>query len=93
MAINNFSRIGNKKLMLELKRLGMEMVQIILNELTQSGKRKRTSLALSCKIPYDRFTKYLSMMIRLELLVIEKNDDVIFVNITELGKKFLAESS
>lgn len=72
-----------------LKRLNLVMVNKILSEIQEKGKCKRTHLALSCKLPYDRFTKYMGVMLVLELLSLESNAEGIFVNITDLGKRFL----
>lgn len=61
----------------------------ILDEVNNRGKSKRTNLALYSRIPYDRFKKYLSVMIILELLSLEETTDGIFVKITQQGRKFL----
>lgn len=68
------------------------MIKIILYKIKQFGKSKRTSLALNCKIPYDRFTKYLTVLINLELVILEHTVDGIFVNITDLGRRFLEKT-
>jgi len=64
-------------------------MQIILEELTKEGKAKRTKIALNCRIPYQRFIKYLCIMIFLNLLNLEDTGEEIFISITSLGKKFL----
>ncbi len=64
-------------------------MQTILEELTKQGKAKRTKIALNCRIPYQRFIKYLCMMIFLNLLNLEDTGEEIFISITSLGKKFL----
>lgn len=78
--------------MAALKRLSLIILEKILAQLIQHGKTKRTRLALTSKLPYDRFTKYLQVMIRLELVVLEPTQDGIFVNVTELGKRYLQNS-
>ena len=74
--------------MVGIKRLNISTMNIILYNLQNNGKAKRTNLALYSRIPYDRFSKYLNKMIVLELVTVEKTDDGIFVHITELGRKF-----
>lgn len=64
-------------------------MQTILEELTKQGKAKRTKIALNCRIPYQRFIKYLCIMIFLNLLNLEDTGEEIFISITLLGKKFL----
>jgi len=64
-------------------------MQTILEELTKEGKAKRTKIALNCRIPYQRFIKYLCIMIFLNLLNLEDTGEEIFISITSLGKKFL----
>ena len=64
-------------------------MQSILNEVYVQGKTKRTKVALNCRIPYQRFIKYLCIMIFLNLLNMEKTGEEIFISITSLGKKFL----
>ncbi len=64
-------------------------MQTILEELTKEGKAKRTKIALNCRIPYQRFIKYLCIMIFLNLLNLEDTGEEIFISITSFGKKFL----
>jgi len=64
-------------------------MQTILEELTTQGKAKRTKIALNCRIPYQRFIKYLCIMIFLNLLNLEDTGGEIFISITSFGKKFL----
>ena len=64
-------------------------MQTILEELTKQGKAKRTKIALNCRIPYQRFIKYLCIMIFLNLLNLEDTGEEIFISITSFGKKFL----
>jgi len=64
-------------------------MQTILEELTKQGKAKRTKIALNCRIPYQRFIKYISIMIFLNLLNLEDTGEEIFISITSFGKKFL----
>lgn len=64
----------------------------ILFEVNTRGKSKRTNLALYSRVPYDRFTNYLNVMILLELLILEHTAEGIFVNLTDLGRKFLTHS-
>jgi predicted transcriptional regulator len=64
-------------------------MQSILEEITKEGKAKRTKIALNCRIPYQRFIKYLCIMIFLNLLNLEDTGEEIFISITSLGKKFL----
>jgi len=64
-------------------------MQTILEEITKEGKAKRTRIALNCRIPYQRFIKYLCIMIFLNLLNLEDTGEEIFISITSLGKKFL----
>lgn len=72
-----------------IKRISLDVVKTILDEIKTNGKSKRTKLALSCRIPYDRFTKYMFVMLSLELIILESDAEGIYVNITELGSKFL----
>ncbi len=65
------------------------IMQTILEELTKEGKAKRTKIALNCRIPYQRFIKYLCIMIFLNLLNLEDTGDEIFISITSHGRKFL----
>ncbi len=65
------------------------IMQTILEELTKQGKAKRTKIALNCRIPYQRFIKYLCIMIFLNLLNLEDTGEEIFISITSFGKKFL----
>lgn len=55
----------------------------------KNGSMKRTNLALHAKIPYDRFTNYLHMMILLNLVELSTNEETILVNITAKGREFL----
>ncbi len=64
-------------------------MQTILEELTKQGKAKRTKIALNCRIPYQRFIKYLGIMIFFNLLNLEDTGEEIFISITSLGQKFL----
>jgi predicted transcriptional regulator len=64
-------------------------MQTILEEITKQGKAKRTKIALNCRIPYQRFIKYLCMMTFLNLLNLEDTGEEIFISITSLGKEFL----
>jgi len=64
-------------------------MQTILEELTKQGKAKRTKIALNCRIPYQRFIKYLCIMIFLNLLNLEDTGEEIFISITSHGRKFL----
>ena len=65
------------------------IMQTILEELTKEGKAKRTKIALNCRIPYQRFIKYLCIMIFLNLLNLEDTGEEIFISITSHGRKFL----
>jgi predicted transcriptional regulator len=64
-------------------------MQTILTEVNNQGKAKRTKTALNCRIPYQRFIKYLCIMTFLNLLNLEETGEDIFISITSLGKKFL----
>ena len=72
-----------------LKRISIEVMLTILKEICIHGKLKRTNLSMYCKLPYDRFQKYLYMMNLLDLVSIVSTSDGIFVDHTELGKNFL----
>ncbi len=78
--------------MAPIKRMSLEIVKTILKQIHEEGKSKRTRLALACKLPYDRFVKYLNIMLTLELVLLENTTDGIFVHITTGGKKFLEYS-
>ena len=78
--------------MAPIKRMNLEIVKTILKQIHEQGKSKRTRLALACKLPYDRFVKYLTIMLTLELVLLEDTTDGIFVHITIVGKKFLEHS-
>lgn len=78
--------------MAPIKRMNLEIVKTILKQIHEQGKSKRTRLALACKLPYDRFVKYLTIMLTLELVLLEDTTDGIFVHITTGGKKFLEHS-
>jgi predicted transcriptional regulator len=64
-------------------------MESILEEVNTQGKGKRTKIALNCRIPYQRFIKYLCIMIFLNLLNLEDTGEEIFISITSFGKKFL----
>lgn len=73
----------------KIKRMDLCIMETILNEVNTQGKAKRTKIALNCRIPYQRFIKYICIMIFLNLLNLEKTGEEIFISITLLGKKFL----
>ncbi len=73
----------------KIKRMDLCIMKIILNEVNTQGKAKRTKIALNCRIPYQRFIKYLCIMIFLNLLNLDETSEGIFISITSLGKEFL----
>ena len=79
--------------MTAIKRINVEIIIKILEEICKHGKLKRTRLALYSHLPYDRFQKYLYMMNLLTLVSVTKTTDGTFVNITSLGNKFLVALS
>lgn len=73
----------------KMRRINLDIVELILNELQKCGKSKRTNLALNCKIPYHRFMKYLCVMILLHLLEVTETIKGKYVCITDAGTEFL----
>jgi len=76
-----------------IKRLTVKIILDILKEIRIHGKLKRTRLALYSNLQYGTFQKYLFIMKLLNLLVTVETVDGIFVDSTEVGKKFLATLS
>jgi len=73
----------------KIKRLNLATVKLILADLDEKDKTKRTRLALRCQIPYHRFIQFMDTMIKLDLIVLEETPEGKFVNITNLGKNYL----
>ena len=77
----------------QIRRMDLSIVSDILYQLCKHGELKRTPLALYARIPYNRFRRYMNMMIVLGLIVLETRPNGTFVNITERGKNFLSVAS
>lgn len=73
-----------------IRRMDLSIVSDILCQLYRHGELKCTPLALYARIPYNRFRRYMDMMVVLELIVLETRPGGTFVNITERGRNFLS---